>query len=89
MDQRVVIITGGAKGIGMACARRFLADGYSALAELVAGHVRIRKTFSHEPITINRRDVAHARLNNRSMARYIGGAAHGAQNPEIPKEGWR
>ena len=31
MDQRVVIVTGGAKGIGMACARRFLNDGFSVV----------------------------------------------------------
>jgi len=28
MDKRVAIITGGAKGIGLACVRRFLNDGY-------------------------------------------------------------
>ncbi len=28
MDKRVAIVTGGAKGIGLACVRRFLDDGY-------------------------------------------------------------
>ncbi len=55
MDQRVVIVTGGAKGIGMACSRRFLSDGYSvviadrdevagkaALAEFEAFEDRVR-----------------------------------------------
>ncbi|NNE57689.1 MAG: SDR family oxidoreductase [Hellea sp.] len=28
MDKKVVIVTGGAKGIGLACSRRFLEDGY-------------------------------------------------------------
>lgn len=31
MEKRVAIITGGAKGIGLACVRRFLEDGYSVV----------------------------------------------------------
>ncbi len=55
MDHRVVIVTGGAKGIGLACARRFLKDGCSvviadhdeeagrrALSELEAFNDRVR-----------------------------------------------
>lgn len=41
MSDKVVIVTGGAKGIGFACARRFLADGHRVIiadASETAGH---------------------------------------------------
>ena len=31
MGERVVIVTGGAQGIGLACTRRFLEDGYKVV----------------------------------------------------------